>query len=222
MNVTNLNQYFAFWNVQIMIFNLINELSTTAVYLNNHSFSKCINTLRKLIELLNYFQRHTRCTSSYCQRKIKETDKLTCCFHFSWSEWSLSEVSCKMNSHYYVYFLAWNDALLNSYNVTMIMRWMINMNFSSCMNQTTMMHYLIKYCFKIKKKSEAFKSLLQFVMLKVSDRTFLLFLAIKLMNKSIVERNWSAQEMCHHLLQRNLWNFSWVVQNLDLRSIKKQ
>ncbi len=111
---------------------------------------------------------------------------------------------------------------INNYNVTMIMKWMTNMNLSLCMNQTTMMHYLIKYCFKIKKKSEAFKSLLQFVMLKVSDRTFLLFLAIKLMNKSIVERNWSAQEMCHHLLQRNLWNFSWVVQNLDLRSIKKQ
>ncbi len=175
-----------------MIFNLVDDLSAIAVHLSSRSFSECTNMLRELIELLNYFQRHTRCTSSYCQRKIKETDKLTCCFHFSWSEWSLSEVSCKMNSHYYVYFLAWNDALLNSYNVTMIMRWMINMNFSSCINQMTVMHYLIKYCFKIEKKSELFKNLLQFIMLKVFEKAFLLSLTTKLMNKLIVERDWSA------------------------------
>ncbi len=84
------------------------------------------------------------------------------------------------------------------------------------------MHYLIKYCFKIKKKFKLFKSLFQFIMLKVSDRTFLLFLAIKLIFKFIVKRNWSAQEMYHYLLQRNLWNFLWIMQNLDLWSIKKQ
>ncbi len=72
------------------------------------------------------------------------------------------------------------------------MKWIINMNLSFCMNQTTVMHYLIKYCFKIEKKSESFKSLLQFVMLTVSDRIFLLSLVIKLMNKLIVERDWSA------------------------------
>ena len=51
------------------------------------------------------------------------------------------------------------------------------------------MHYLIKYCFKIKKKFESFKSFLQFIMLKVSERAFLLSLATKLMNKLIVERD---------------------------------
>ena len=205
-----------------MIFNLVNDLSMTVVHSSSHSFSKYTNMLHELIELLNHFQHHTRCTFSYCQRKIKETDELTCCFHFSWSEQSLSEVSCKMNSHHHVYLLAWNDALLNSYNITMIMRWMININFSSCMNQTTMMNYLIKYCFKIEKKSELFKSLLQFIMLRISERVFLLSLVTKLMNKLIVERDWFAQEMCHHILQRDLWNFSQVMQNLDLWSIKKQ
>ncbi len=204
-----------------MIFNLVDELSAIAVHLSSHSFSKCTNMLRKLIELLNHFQHHTRCTLSYCQRKIRETDELTCCFHFSWSEQSLLEVSCKMNSNHYVYLFAWNDALLNSYNITMTMKWMINMNLSLCTNQTTVMHYLIKYCFKIKKKSESFKSLLQFIMLRISDKTFLLSFIIKLMNKLIVEWNWSAQEMYHHLLQQDLRNFSQVVQNLNLQSIEK-
>ncbi len=203
-SVTDLDSYLSFWDVQVIIFNLVDELSMIAVHSSSRSFSERINMLHKLIELLNRFQRHTRCTSSYCQHKIREIDELTCCFHFSWSERSLLEVSCKMNSNHHVYLFAWNDALLNSYNVTMIMRWMINTNLSFCMNQMTMMHYLIKYCFKIKKKSESFKSLLQFIMLRVSDKTFLLSLAIKLMNKLIVERNWSVQEMCHHLLQLNL------------------
>ncbi len=121
-SVTDLDQYLSFWEIQIIIFNFINDLSATAVHSSNRSFSERTNMLHELIELLNHFQRHTRCTSSYCQWKIKETDELTCHFHFSWSEQSLSEVSCKMNSHHHVYFLAWNDALLNSYNVTMIMR----------------------------------------------------------------------------------------------------
>ncbi len=127
-----------------------------------------------------------------------------------------------MNSNHHVYLFAQNDALLNSYNITIIIKWMINTNLSLCMNQTTVMHYLIKYYFKIEKKFESFKSFLQFIMFKVSDRTFLLFLTIKLMNKLIVEWNWFAQKMCHHLLQQNLWNFLWIVQNLDLWSIKKQ
>ncbi len=83
------------------------------------------------------------------------------------------------------------------------------------------MHYLIKYCFKIKKKSESFKSFLSFIMLKVSERAFLLSLATNLMNKLIIEQDWSAQEMCYHILQQNLWNFSWIMQNLDLQLIKK-
>lgn len=99
---------------------------------------------------------------------------------------------------------------------------MINMNFSSCMNQTTVMHYLIKYCFKIEKKFELFKNLLQFIMLRISEKTLLLSFVIKLMNKLIVERDWSAQEMCHHILQRDLKNFSQVIQNLNLWSIEKQ
>ncbi len=172
-----------------MIFNLVDELSVTAVHLSSHSFSKHTNMLRELIELLNRFQRHTRCTLSYCQHKIRETDKLTCCFHFFRSEWFLFEVSCKINSNHHVYLFAQNDTLLNSYNVTMIMKWMTNMNLSLYMNQTTVMHYLIKYCFKIEKKSESFKSLLQFIMLKVSDKAFLLSFTIKLMNKLIVERD---------------------------------
>ena len=221
-SVTDLDWYLSFWEIQITIFNFINDLSVTAVYSSSRFFSERTNMLHELIELLNHFQHYTRCTSSYCQRKIKETDELTCCFHFSQSERSLSEVSCKMNSHHHVYLLVQNDILLNSYNVMMIMKWMINMNFSSCMNQTTVMHYLIKYCFKIEKKSESFKSLLQFIMLKVSERALLLSLATKLINKLIVERDWSAQEMYHHILQQDLQNFSQVVQNLDLWSIKKQ
>ena len=53
----------------------------------------------------------------------------------------------------------------------------------------TVMHYLIKYCFKIEKKSELFKNLLQFIMLKVFEKAFLLSLTTKLMNKLIVERD---------------------------------
>lgn len=172
-----------------MIFNFINELSLTAVHSSSHLFSKHTNTLCELIELLNCFQRHTWCTSTYCQCKIRETNELICYFHFSWSERSVLEVSCEVNFNHCVYLSVQNNILLNSYNATMIMKWMINMNLSFCINQTTVMHYLIKYCFKIKKKSELFKSLLQFVMLKVSNWNLLLSLATKLMNKLIVERD---------------------------------
>ncbi len=175
-----------------MIFNLVDELLMIVVHLSSHSFSKHTNTLCELIELLNCFQHHTHCTSSYCQHKIRETDELTCCFHFFWLKQSLLEVFYKMNSNHQVYLFAWNDALLNNYNIIMIMKWMINTNLSFCMNQTIVMHYLIKYCFKIKKKSESFKSFFQFIMLKISDKVFLLFLTIKLMNKLIVKWNWSA------------------------------
>ncbi len=133
-SVTDFNQYFSFWNVQIMIFNFINDLSVIAVHSSSRSFSERTNMLHKLIKLLNHFQHYTHCTSSYCQHKIRETDELTCCFHFFWSEQSLLKVFCKMNLNHHVYLFTQNDALLNSYNIMMIMKWMINMNFSSCIN----------------------------------------------------------------------------------------
>jgi len=129
--------------------------------------SKEENTFRELTELLNRFQRHTRCTPSYCQRKIRGTDELTCHFHFPRSERRLPEVSCEVNSNHRFYLPVRNDALLNSYNATVIMGWMANTDISPCTDQTAVVHYLAKYCSKAEKKSEPFKSLLQSVMPQV-------------------------------------------------------
>ncbi len=221
-SVTDLDQYLSFWGVRVTAFNLAGELPAAAVHPSSRPFSERTNTLRELTELLNRFQRHTRCTPSYCQRKIRGTDELTCRFHFPRSERPLPEVSCEVNSNHRVYLPARNDALLNSYNATVTMGWMANTDLSPCTDQTAVVHYLAKYCSKAEKKSEPFKSLLQSVMLRVSDRAPLLSLAIKLMNKLIAERDWSAQEVCHHLLQLDLRSSSRAVQDLDLRPIENQ
>jgi ATP-dependent DNA helicase PIF1 len=61
--------------------------------------------------------------------------------------------------------------------------------------------YIGKYVSKPEKSSVSYTELQSQVLLYINDRAPLLSFVSKMLNKLIGERDWSAQEVCHILLQ---------------------
>lgn len=80
-----------------------------------------------------------------------------------------------------------------------------------------MLEYIVKYVSKPEKKTETYKQLMQRLLPSVSSNNPVLSAASKLMNQLVGERDWSAQEVCHLLLDLPLLHVSRQVINVDLR-----
>ncbi len=75
---------------------------------------------------------------------------------------------------------------------------------------------------KPEKSSVSYRELQAQVLPYVNDRVPLLSFASKILNKLIGERDWSAQEVCHILLQLPVQDSSRMVVSLDCRPQKEQ
>ena len=75
---------------------------------------------------------------------------------------------------------------------------------------------------KPEKSSVSYVELQAQVLPYVNDRVPLLSFASKILNKLIGERDWSAQEVCHILLQLPVQDSSRIVASLDCRPQKEQ
>jgi hypothetical protein len=82
--------------------------------------------------------------------------------------------------------------------------------------------YLGKYVSKPEKSSMLYTELQTQVLLYINDRAPLLSFVSKILNKLIGERDWSAQEVSHLLLQLPVQKSSQMVANLDCRPEEAQ
>jgi hypothetical protein len=62
------------------------------------------------------------------------------------------------------------------------------------------LNYIAKYCSKAETKSKSYKDLAREILPRLANRNPMVSFAAKLMNKLISERDWSAQEICHLLM----------------------
>ena len=100
-----------------------------------------------------------------------------------------------------------NDHLLNSYNPLQLSAWRANVD----------MQFIAKYATKPEPRSKALKSIYSNVMKSLKDNGNPLKVVQKLMISSVGERDFSAQETCHLLLQLPMYRASrdFVVLSLD-------
>jgi hypothetical protein len=217
-------EFFFFWDSRATIINSAEEISLASIHSCSKSFSHKNNTLRELTKLLNRVQRHTKCFTTYCLRKIKDsksakiedskseklkdskTLKLECRFHFSFSTREISAMINIVNSKWKLYDSSRNDSLLNIYNVIVFISWFANIDFISCIDQHAVLEYIAKYCSKTETKSLKLINVLREVLFQISFffKSSMLSLIIKMMNRLITELYWSAHKICHHLLKRDL------------------
>lgn len=114
-----------------------------------------------------------------------------------------------------------NDPLLNNYNPAFTMGWLANIDVTPCTDQEAVLYYVAKYCTKAEIKTVKLDKLMKDLRPHISSKNPMGSLVIKFMNKLIGERDISAQEACHLLLQLDLTNSSRLVGNMDVRPLEK-
>ena len=116
---------------------------------------------------------------------------------------------------------ACNDPLLNSYNPAFTMGWLANVDVTPCTDQKAVLYYVAKYCSKAETKTVKLDEIMKDILPHISSKNPMGSLVIKFMNKLIGERDISAQEACHLLLQLNLTSSSRSVGSMDVRPLEQ-
>jgi ATP-dependent DNA helicase PIF1 len=115
-----------------------------------------------------------------------------------------------------------NQANLNQCTPLLTVGWMANTDIQPPTSLHTVLSYIGKYVSKHEKSSLSYIELQSQVLPYINDRGPLLSFVSKMLNKLIGERDWSAQEVSHLLLQIPVQDLSRGVVNLDCRPEEAQ
>ena len=167
-------------------------------------------TFRELAELLNRVQRHTRCTDAYCLRRPRgsapDTPRL-CRFKFPKELLEYAKLEMNESGHVQL-FTARNDPLMHLHFPVLASGWQANTDFSPCTDSHAVATYIAKYVSKAEKPSANFAQVMQGICQKVEADTTGRVIFQKMLGKILTERDWSAQEVCHNLLQCDMTSAS--------------
>ena len=160
------------------------------------------NTPDQFAAFLNRLQRHDRCTEGYClQAKKGSTGLATCRFFFPRPLFEEPVITKEINGKDWIFSPARNHSTLNQCTPVITMGWMANTDIQPPTGMHAVLSYLGKYVSKPEKSSLSYTELQTQVLPYVNDRAPLLSFVSKMLNKLIGERDWSAQEVSHLLLQ---------------------
>ena len=156
--------------------------------------------------LLNCVQRHTRCTAGYCLRKKRGSDVAECRFGYPKALTDTTSVSVERSDNGKTEVTVEpkrNDPLLNCHNRALVQTWRANVDFQLVYSRRKVVEYLAKYISKSEPVSQDLKDLLDTVLRTTDDRSeHATTTAVqRLLVKAVCERDISAQEVCHHLLE---------------------
>ncbi|KAK4068341.1 hypothetical protein Purlil1_13812 [Purpureocillium lilacinum] len=198
-------------------------------------------TILRLSQIVNRYQRH-RCNTTYCLRVRKGSGDLArdmegaaadieaanvanpereCRFDFPRALRELAAVIRKEGKSYYIFEAARNDSLMNHFNPAIILGWLANIDISPCTSLQAVITYAAKYCSKSEKKTEPYCRLADQVLPHTAHHQPLLSFSFRLMNKLIAERDYSAQEISHLLLNIPLQEGTRMVVYVDCRPLEQ-
>ena len=106
-----------------------------------------------------------------------------------------------INQKSYTFALVRNQAVLNQCALVITLGWLANTDIQPSTTLDGILTYLGKYVSKPEKSSTSYTELQAQVLPYVNARAPLLSFVSKLFNKLVGERDWSAQEVSHVLLE---------------------
>ncbi len=80
-----------------------------------------------------------------------------------------------------------------------------------------MFKYIAKYYNKAEKKTKLYEALIRNLLLRIFHCILFVSFVLHLINKLVSERDWTAQKVCHHLLNFPLIKNSRIVLDMDCR-----
>ena len=248
--VESLEEFARFWGVLVTAINPQpgyqvgpDERSPIAL-----PFTEQENSFLHLSSIINRVQRH-KCTEQYCLTRKKPVEptvqenseqpsnpaaeqpanppaqqpsEKVCRFYFPHELRTVPAVTRRLNPKHLVFVPTRNDDRLNAYNRLVTMAWLANTDVSPCTSSQAVLNYIGKYCTKAETKTTSYADLVRQVVPTVNSNRPLLSLVAKVMNKLIGERDWSAQEISHLLLNLPLQSSTRTVLTVDCRPEEQQ
>src|SRR5271170_6514436 len=166
---------------------------------------------------------HSTCRAPYClQVKKGLVQPLVCRFFFPRPLFPDLVVTKDINHKGWLFSPARNQGTLNQCAPVITMGWMANTDIQPPTSLRAVLSYIGKYVSKPEKSSASYTELQAQVLPYINDRAPLLSFVSKMLNKLIGERDWSAQEVSHILLQLPVQEASRAVVVLDCRPEQSQ
>ncbi|KAL7304776.1 hypothetical protein TKK_0003004 [Trichogramma kaykai] len=146
-------------------------------------------------ELINAFQRHTKC-GTHCYRRGNANTH--CRFKFPKDVQESSSIDDKHG--YYEFFPRRNDPYVQRFNNVVTQIWRANTDFTPILDINAVVKYIVKYTTKSETASFSYMNVINSLCKHSDDVTSAKSCVMKLLISSVTERDYSAQEVTHLLM----------------------
>ena len=175
-------------------------LPKTNPHVCNKGYAEVQDHHQDLCDLIATCQRHTRCSAAYCLRTKHGVQQ--CRFGYPKPlQPETAIVRDEENNEEPVLITARNDGLINSHNPVQLSAWRANVDMQYCVSKRKVIEYITKYATKCEPRSQTMKEVYSNIVRNLKDNGSALKVVQKLLINSVGERDFSAQETCHLLLQ---------------------
>ena len=179
-------------------------LPKTNPHICNKPYSDIVDYHQDLDDLIATCQRHTRCSAAYCLRASNGTQKCRFGYPKPLQPETVLVMGDDLNDDQDkepVIITARNDGLLNSFNPVQLSAWRANVDMQYCVSRRKVIEYVAKYATKSEPRSLPLREVYTNIVRNLKDDSTSLKAVQKLLINSVGERDYSAQETCHLLLQ---------------------
>ena len=194
---------------------------STMPHVCNKPYSDVVDIQQDLVHLISTCQRHTRCSPSYCLQTKGGSQQ--CRFGYPKPLQDHSRLLVENGDAEVL--TARNDPLINSHNQLQLSAWRANVDMQYCVSRRKVVEYCAKYATKCEPRSQALKEVYTNIVRGLRNDDIALKAVQKLLINSVGERDYSAQETCHLLLQLPMFTASrdFIVISLDgSRAVQQQ
>lgn len=188
----------------------------TQPHICNKSYLDIEDCHEDLSQLIATCQRHTGCSEAYCLR----TQSGKQVFRFGYPKPLQPETSIVTEDEPTI-LTARNDGMINSYNPVQLSAWRANVDMQFIVSRHRVIKYCTKYVTKSEPRSETLKDTFTRIVRSLKDGNRSLKAVQKLLIHTVGDRDYSAQETCHILLQLSMYKASreFITVSLDGSSI---
>ena len=185
----------------------------TNPHICNRSYLEVEDFDLDLADLIATCQRHTRCSAAYCLRTRNGQQKC----RFGYPKRLQPETALVTEDNDPVLLTARNDGLINSFNPAQLSAWRANVDMQYCVSRRKVIEYCAKYATKSEPRSQSLKEIFATIVRNLKEDSSSLKAVQKLLINSVGERDFSAQETCHLLLQLPMFKASrdFIMLSLD-------
>lgn len=181
------------------------------------------NSADQFAALAHRLQRHSQCSTAYCLRSIQGSfAPPRCRFFYPRPLFEEAVVTIEINHKNLLFSPARNSPIMNQCTPVITFGWLANTDIQPPLTMRAVLTYLGKYVSKPEKASVSYTELQSQILPYVNDRVPLLSFVSRMLNKLIGERDWSAQEVSHILLNLPVQKSNRDVIPLDCRPEEAQ